>query len=320
MRIAFFTKTMGITHLLQRLLPGTAFSQSSNWADFDNDGDQDFVVVNEDTTEANFFYRNDGPPDYNFTAINSGIVANIPAASWGCSWADIENDGDLDLFVTNTNGQPNHLFRNNGNNNSRINIKLIGDASNRSAIGARVRIKSLMNGTPVWQAAEVSGQSGWNSQNSLNVEFGLGSTNIIDSIVVDWPSKLKTILTDVTANQFLNVIEPPAYPSQRTLNTQTDFPAAKPLNEYASTDYRIVGLPGMADFSTVGLISGNYTKDWVIYRDTGAKSDDPTANIDEYLLPFDSTDNNFVFSEGRAFWLLHKGPGRLRTSLSRQCR
>ena len=68
-----------------------------NWGDFDNDGALDLFIANFGAN--NSLYRNDGSG--NFVRITSGPVVNDGGFSLGSSWGDFDNDGDLDLFVTN---------------------------------------------------------------------------------------------------------------------------------------------------------------------------------------------------------------------------
>ncbi|MGB2979628.1 MAG: ASPIC/UnbV domain-containing protein, partial [Candidatus Zixiibacteriota bacterium] len=89
-----------------------------------------------------------------------------------------------------------------------INIKCIGTNTNRSAIGADVRVLATIDGAPVWQLREISGQTGMNAQNSLNAHFGMGDASIVDSVKIEWPSALLQVLTDVSVNQFLIITEP----------------------------------------------------------------------------------------------------------------
>ncbi len=89
-------------------------SIGGTWGDYDNDGDADLFVTNRalasGTATNNFLYLNNG--DGTFTRITDGVIANDPADSNISSWIDIENDGDLDLFVVNFN-QANFLYLNN---------------------------------------------------------------------------------------------------------------------------------------------------------------------------------------------------------------
>ena len=101
----------------------------------------------------------------------------------------------------------NALYRNNGNSNNWINIKLIGTQSNKSAVGAKVRMKAVIDGQSIWQLREVSGLTGYCSQNSLNVNFGLGNALIIDSLLIEWPSGLVQVFENVDGNHFISIEE-----------------------------------------------------------------------------------------------------------------
>lgn len=160
-------------------------SVGSVWADFDNDGDLDLFVANDG--QNNFLYRNSGYPDYAFTKIVSGPIVNDGGNSFGSAAADYDNDGDVDLFVANRLNQRNFLYRNDGNANHWTTVILSGANSNRSAIGAKVRIEATVNGISRWQMQEVAAQTGYNSQN-LHLHFGLADAPVIDSMVIDWPS------------------------------------------------------------------------------------------------------------------------------------
>lgn len=83
-------------------------SNGAAWADYNNDGYLDLFVANRGK---NFLYRNDGPPNYSFTKIQSGDIVNDDSQSHGASWGDYDNDGDLDLFVANDKA-PNFLYKN----------------------------------------------------------------------------------------------------------------------------------------------------------------------------------------------------------------
>lgn len=184
-------------------------SRGSSWGDYDNDADLDLFVAN--FGQNNHLYRNDGDPgetgQVSFTQITSGEIVNDGRDSEGCSWADYDNDGDIDLYVANWDDN-NSLYENNGNNNKWINIKCVGTFSNASAIGVKVRVKASIGGRPVWQMREISAQTGRYSQNSLNAEFGLGDAALIDSIRIEWTSGKNQILTNIDVDTFMTIIEP----------------------------------------------------------------------------------------------------------------
>jgi enediyne biosynthesis protein E4 len=130
----------------------------------------------------------------------SGIAA--PHASRGCAFGDFDNDGDLDVVVINLN-EPPSLLRNDVTGGGHwLKVKLIGTASNRSAIGARVTVRY---GTRV-QAQEVMSQSSFYSANDLRLHFGLGSAQIAD-LEIRWPNGKKEILTKIEADHLVTVRE-----------------------------------------------------------------------------------------------------------------
>ena len=90
-------------------------TMSSSWGDYDNDGDLDVFLANDQGNDG--LFRNEG--HFNFTKITTDTVSNCGGNSFSSAWSDVDNDGDLDLFVTNSFGTttlwPNFLFLNNGN-------------------------------------------------------------------------------------------------------------------------------------------------------------------------------------------------------------
>ncbi len=89
-------------------------SLGSSWADYDNDGDADLFVANGNfiAGQVNLFYRNEG--NNVFARITTGEFGTDIANSVGASWGDADNDGDLDLYVTNYSGANNYYYRNEG--------------------------------------------------------------------------------------------------------------------------------------------------------------------------------------------------------------
>jgi enediyne biosynthesis protein E4 len=179
-----------------------------SWGDYDNDGFLDLFVC-QFYGENNALYHNDG--DGTFSRITTGRIVNDGGHSIAGIWADYDNDGFLDLFVSNLSGtSPNFLYHNDGtNNNQWLKIKCVGGPSNRAAIGAKVRVRTQNNdGDSIWQMREISGGHGI-GQNSLIAHFGLGAATNAETVRIEWPSGVVQVLTNVSAKQFLTVTEPP---------------------------------------------------------------------------------------------------------------
>ena len=104
------------------------------WGDFDNDGDLDLYVVNSGSPHR--LYRNDGNGKFTDIAASSGVTERGPGG-FIAAWGDYDNDGDLDMYVA-ISGRANRLYRNAGNANRWLHVRLVGTVSNRSGIGAQV--------------------------------------------------------------------------------------------------------------------------------------------------------------------------------------
>ncbi|MEO7145484.1 MAG: CRTAC1 family protein [Bryobacteraceae bacterium] len=180
--------------------------------DYDLDGHPDIFAANGhieeeigrvqpkiEYQELPLLFHNDG----------HGAFAKIPAfhqpmVARGAAYGDFDRDGDLDILISTNNG-PAYLYRNDGGNrNHWLQLKLVGSKSNRSGIGARVRISSA--GGPQWQT--VHSGSSYCSASDLALTFGLGHDTKAASIDIDWPSGVKQHLANVAADQHLIVKEP----------------------------------------------------------------------------------------------------------------
>ena len=134
----------------------------------------------------------------------SGPAFAVQRVSRGLAVADIDNDGDLDLLITN-NGQDAELLRNDGGNRSNwLQVRLRGRAPNTDAIGARVRVTT---GTRT-QFRDVKAGSSYLSQNDLRAHFGLGTATRIDRLEVVWPGGAVESIPGVTANQIVTIQQP----------------------------------------------------------------------------------------------------------------
>ena len=95
------------------------------------------------------------------------------------------------------------MYQNSGNSNNWIKVKLIGETSNRSLIGAKVKITK---GTKI-QYRYISSLTGFNGQNELTVIIGLGLSTIINEIEIKWPQGEKVTFTNIAVNQEIEVSE-----------------------------------------------------------------------------------------------------------------
>jgi len=181
-------------------------SHGASWIDFDNDGDLDLIVAN-DQDQANFFFSNNG--NKTFTKISNAITEEANN-SYGTAWSDFDNDGDYDLFIANRGSNANDFFINEkGSCTNHIKIKLIGCNSNSYGVGALIQVKANLNGIDKWQSKHVSTQtSAMGGQNSHTLLFGLLDATSVDSVIVNWPSGVVSVLTNPTINQLLTIAEP----------------------------------------------------------------------------------------------------------------
>jgi hypothetical protein len=116
---------------------------------------------------------------------------------------DIDNDGDLDLVITN-NGQTVDLLCNEGGNRQNaVLIRLVGRRSNRDGIGARLAV-TVAGST---QIREVKSGSSYLAQHDLRVHVGLGRATVVTRLDIRWPSGLRESLHDLPANQIVTIVE-----------------------------------------------------------------------------------------------------------------
>jgi hypothetical protein len=185
---------------------------AASWGDYDNDGWIDLFFTGQYSgAPRNGMFRNNR--DGTFTQIVVGNLIYDGGRQTVPSWVDINRDGFLDLFIAVGNAEPerNLLYRNNGNANHWLNVKLDGRASNRSGIGAKVRVQATINGQTFWQMREISCENSYAGQNGLLAHFGLGDATSVTTLRIEWPSGIVQEIPNVAPDQFLTVVESQGY-------------------------------------------------------------------------------------------------------------
>ena len=235
----------------------SAGAHASIWGDYDNDGYLDLFVSGN-----NGLYHNNG--DGTFAQILSEPPVNGETPGTGTfsvAWADYDNDGFLDLFVTRIADAPvsNLLFHNDGNTNGWLEVKLVGIASNRSAIGTKVRLHATIGGKTFWQLREISTGGGWNVQ-PLVAHFGLGDATNVDEVRIEWPSGIVQTLANVGLKQILTVVEhqqagPPSRPVFTSVSPVADGSVNLSVTGDAGPLYVFESSPDLATWTKVGVRS-----------------------------------------------------------------
>ena len=184
--------------------------------DYDNDGNRDLFMATGHVldnieryhtkvryAEPKLMFRNVGDGTFENVSSRIGPDFLLPRVSRGAAVADFDNDGDLDILVSNC-GQPPQLLRNDGGNaNHWLQLLLIGTRSNRDGVGARVKVTA---GKRVLYEQRKGGMS-YQSAQDPRLHFGLGQEAKVDAVEIIWPSGVITKLTNLKKNQFFAVKE-----------------------------------------------------------------------------------------------------------------
>ncbi len=177
---------------------------SNAWGDFDNDGDLDVIITGSNPSGSGYYINNG---DGTFTESGSNLINNATSGnSTGATVGDYDNDGDLDFFVVGRGIKG--LFRNDFRiKNHFVNFKLIGNPSNKAALGTRLELTAKIKGKTVTQKREVSASNTFMGHNSLRVHFGLAKAPKIDELTVYWPSGNVDTYKNLRVNQFYTIEE-----------------------------------------------------------------------------------------------------------------
>lgn len=193
------------------LAPGEGF-RSIVAGDFDNDMDIDLFTVCSTTARntADRLYENLGDGTFRLAGPEAGVAGASSGTGDSATVVDYDNDGYLDLFVTNGadlepfNDGPSVLLRNVGGENHWLEMDLVGTYSNRDAIGARVSLTAAGR----MQRRLVGADQHAAAQNFRRLHFGLGGNSVAETVRIDWPSGLIQVLHTVMADRVVSIIEP----------------------------------------------------------------------------------------------------------------
>jgi len=184
--------------------------------DYDLDGYPDILAANGHTEEQieriqpkvkykqqPLLFHNLGGRKFENVSGSVGADFAKPLLARGAAHADFDHDGDLDILITTNGGAP-VLYRNDGGNKQHwLTVRLNGVKSNRSGLGAVVRVE----GSAGKQSDMMRSGGSYCSQSDLALTFGLGRDEKATSLQIDWPSGVKQKFSGVSANQFLTIDE-----------------------------------------------------------------------------------------------------------------
>ena len=184
--------------------------------DFDNDGWPDLLLVNGHVfpeverkkldihfKDRRILYRNLGNGKFEDVSERGGPAVLDVHSSRGVAVADIDNDGVVEVLINNQGERPSLWRQTSKPAGNWALVRLVGTVSNRSAIGAKIRLTA----GGMTQYAEVRSGGGYISQNDLRQHFGLGAAKKIDRLEIEWPNGRKQELADQEANRVITVTE-----------------------------------------------------------------------------------------------------------------
>jgi hypothetical protein len=192
--------------------------------DFDNDGRKDLLLVNGHVfpevdrlgidvhyRDRAILYHNRGEGKFIDISESSGPGILERHSARGAAFGDYDNDGAVEVLVNNQNEAPSLLKLFSKPAGNWILLQLIGVKSNRSALGARVRLSA----GGLTQTDEVRSGGSYLSQSDLRLHFGVGTARRIDRVEIDWPSGVRQVEKDLAVNRVVTIREGGTSPHQR---------------------------------------------------------------------------------------------------------
>jgi hypothetical protein len=183
--------------------------------DFDNDGWNDLFDASghvypqmdgrskETYRQPLQLFRNMHNGKFAEISADSGLLALPLKSARGGAYCDYDNDGDIDVVVSNIDDAPQLLENVGGNRANWLELKLVGTTSNRDAIGAAVKV--VAGNSTQFQHVRAGGS--FISGNDLRLHFGLADKELVDRIEIRWPSGKSETLQNVKSNQIVLVKE-----------------------------------------------------------------------------------------------------------------
>jgi hypothetical protein len=203
---------------------GPVVSGKSGWSngllDLDNDGWKDLFTANSHVNDSidqfeafayrlpNSVFRNRGDGTFADASAESGLAAGPARPHRGAAFADLDDDGRVDVVVTALEA-PAEVWQNRSEGAGHwLRLRLVGTKSNRDGIGAVVRIAATSD--PRWreQWNHVTTAVGYASSTRAPLHFGTGAAGTVDRVEIRWPSGTVQVLENVAADQTLTVREP----------------------------------------------------------------------------------------------------------------
>ncbi len=189
----------------------------TQWFDYDNDGQLDLFMANGAVRmtrlaepadyaydQINQLFHNDGEGNYRETTAEAGAALQLSEVSRGAAFGDIDNDGDVDILVSNNNGPVRLLLNQIGSRHHWLQVQLEGVQSNRYGVGARVGVQRQGKRT-LWRRAHTDGS--YLNANDHRVHFGLGRDQEVKAVIVHWPSGSSESWEGVEADRLVTLQE-----------------------------------------------------------------------------------------------------------------